>query len=95
MKAPRRDVVRVLEVDGERGGKILVCILECGCFATRRGKRPPQSMPCIACLVKEVQEGNALLAAAGHDMLLAQGEALSPEKKAAYRLPKGEKATLR
>lgn len=48
-----RDVVRVLELDGERGGRLLVCVLECGCFATRRQKTPPQRMPCVACFVKE------------------------------------------
>jgi hypothetical protein len=53
MKAPMRDVVRVLEMEGERGGHLLVCILECGCFATRRQKTPPQRMPCVACFVKE------------------------------------------
>jgi hypothetical protein len=53
VKAPRREVVRVIEMDGERGGVILVCILECGCFATRRAKTPPRSMPCVACFVKQ------------------------------------------
>ena len=42
MKAPRREVVRVIEMDGE-----------CGCFATRRAKTPPRSMPCVACFVKQ------------------------------------------
>lgn len=57
-KAPMRDVVRVLDLDGERGGKMLVCVLECGCFATRRAKTPPKKMPYIACFVKDaLQDG--------------------------------------
>lgn len=51
-KAPSREVVRVLEMEGERGGHLLVCVLSCGCFATRRAKTPPKSMPCVACFVK-------------------------------------------
>lgn len=53
MRAPMREVVRVLEMDGERGGRLLVCILDCGCFATRRANRPPKRMPCVACFIKE------------------------------------------
>lgn len=53
MKAPMRDVTRVIELDGERGGKLLVCVLSCGCFTTRRAKRPPKKAPCIACFVME------------------------------------------
>lgn len=48
-----RDVVRVLELEGERGGVIMVCVLACGCVATRRGYIPPKRMPCVACFVKE------------------------------------------
>lgn len=56
-KAPIRDVVQVPELDGERGGKMLVLILECGCFLTRRTKTPPRTAPCVACFVKEKING--------------------------------------
>jgi hypothetical protein len=48
-----RDVVRVLELKGERGGRLLVCVLSCGCFSTRRSTTPPKRMPCVACFVQE------------------------------------------
>jgi len=57
-RAPMRDVVQVHELEGERGGKLLVCVLSCGCFATRRAKRPPQRMPCVACFVVEASGGD-------------------------------------
>lgn len=60
MKAPVRDVVRVIEMEGERGGRLLVCVLDCGCFATRRSRLPPpKKIPCIACFVAN-PEGAAI-----------------------------------
>lgn len=53
-KAPVRDVTRVIEMEGERGGRLYVCVLDCGCFATRRSRLPPpKRIPCVACFVKE------------------------------------------
>lgn len=52
--APLREVVRVVEVRGPRGGTIHALVLSCGCFMTRRlkdGKRPPLEVPCLACFV--------------------------------------------
>ena len=46
-KAPRRDVTSIREVVGEKGGVILVHVLSCGCFVTRR--RPAKTAPCLAC----------------------------------------------
>lgn len=52
MKAPRRDVVRVIEVEGERGGVQLVHVMTCGHWMTRRG-RPMKQLSCIGCVVDE------------------------------------------
>jgi len=54
MTAPVREVTRVMELRGPRGGLILVHVLECGCFVTRR--TPATRIPCISCWVREQVE---------------------------------------
>lgn len=59
-KAPIRDVVKVLELEGEKGGHMLVLVLDCGCYKTTRSKRPPKTTPCIACFVRDQLEDEPL-----------------------------------
>jgi hypothetical protein len=47
----KRGVIEVREVDGPKGGKILVHILSCGHWHTRR--TPARAVECIACWVSE------------------------------------------
>ena len=50
--APERDVVRVEERTGPRGGRVLVLHLSCGCFLTRVNRLPPpKKARCIPCSV--------------------------------------------
>lgn len=56
-RAPMRDVVRVMEVAGTRGGVMLVHVLSCGCFLTRRAKTPVKKSPCVACFVQQTLTG--------------------------------------
>lgn len=52
MIAPERDVVRVEELAGPRGGRTLVLHLSCGCFLTRSSKAPPPKRArCTPCAV--------------------------------------------
>lgn len=52
-RAPIRDVVRVLEQEGPRGGLILVLVLSCGDYVTMRTKRlPPTRVSCDGCFVR-------------------------------------------
>lgn len=52
MTAPERDVVRIEEHRGPRGGRTLVLHLSCGCFLTRSSKLPPPKRArCIPCAV--------------------------------------------
>jgi hypothetical protein len=49
---PRRAVIRVLDLEGQRGGITRVLFLECGCTqwkSVRHGKAPPRSIQCIGC----------------------------------------------
>lgn len=48
-KAPLRDVVEVRELEGERGGRILVMRLACGHLIWNRRKRPPMRVGCVPC----------------------------------------------
>lgn len=51
----RCDVVRVLDVDGPRGGLITVLLLRCGSWVTRRlraGAPPPAAVWCLSCHVR-------------------------------------------
>jgi hypothetical protein len=55
-QAPLHAVVKVMEVRGPRGGTVHVLVLSCGSFVTRRLKEihaAPESVPCIACFVRE------------------------------------------
>jgi len=48
-------VLRVLEVDGPRGGRITVLLLRCGSWVTRRLRAdhpPPTSVWCLTCHVR-------------------------------------------
>ena len=56
-KAPRRDVTSIREVVGEKGGVILVHVLSCGCFVTRR--RPAKTAPCLACFALSKSDGDS------------------------------------
>lgn len=54
-QAPLRDVVRVLEEEGLRGGRVQVLILSCGCFKTCRislDRPPPAQARCTVCFVR-------------------------------------------
>lgn len=46
-KAPFRDVIKVRELDGERGGKYFVMKTECGCLHWMR--KPRKKIRCIPC----------------------------------------------
>lgn len=50
-RAPMRDVIRIIEVVGARGGVVLVHMLGCDHWVTRRvaAKR----VPCIGCVVEQ------------------------------------------
>lgn len=50
--APRRDVTRIIEVVGPKGGIILVHLMACGHYMTRRTRA--KSTNCIACAVESV-----------------------------------------
>ncbi len=50
-QAPVREVTKIDQVTGPKGGVILVHTLTCGCFVTRR--KPAKTAPCIACFVRE------------------------------------------
>lgn len=49
MKAPRREVVRVTEVIGPRGGVQLVHVMSCGHWMTSR--KPATELGCIGCAI--------------------------------------------
>lgn len=46
----KRAVVRVREVVGLRGGKVLVLVMECGHWKTARA--PRAEAQCVACLIE-------------------------------------------
>jgi len=46
----KRDVVRVIEVEGPRGGVLLVHLLDCGHWFWRRGRAVTHA-PCMACAI--------------------------------------------
>lgn len=54
-RAPERDVVRVLECAGPRGGILYVHVLSCGCFRTFR--KVMTKATCIACFAVEQLSG--------------------------------------
>lgn len=47
--APRKDVVKVRELTGPRGGRVLVMQLECGHLVWQRRSHPPLSLRCVSC----------------------------------------------
>lgn len=51
---PQREVMRVIDVRGPRGGRLLACVLSCGHWITRRA-RPPRNwgVACIGCVVED------------------------------------------
>jgi len=51
-EAPWRDVTRIEELRGPRGGRMLVMHLSCGCFLTRSSRLPPPKRArCTPCAV--------------------------------------------
>lgn len=56
MKPPARcQVLRVLDVQGPKGGQITVLLLRCGSWVTRRlraGHAPPADVWCLSCHVR-------------------------------------------
>ncbi len=46
-----RDVARIIEVVGARGGVVLVHVLTCEHWVT--GRKPRKQVPCIGCVVEE------------------------------------------
>jgi hypothetical protein len=56
-EAPLRDVVRVFESTGPRGGRELVHVLECGCWVVNRRQIPAKRVRCIGCRIREEQAG--------------------------------------
>ncbi len=65
--APLRDVVRVFDIDGPKGGWIHVTIFSCGhrLWERRRRIKPTPQRPCVGCYVDA--QVDALLAAEEHD----------------------------
>lgn len=60
--APERDVVRVEELAGPRGGRTLVLHLSCGCFLTRSSKAPPPKRArCTPCAVMRARPDLAVV----------------------------------
>lgn len=58
--APLRDVVRVLDVQGPRRGRTLVCLLECGHWISRRARPGRFGVPCFGCVIEaELLKGKA------------------------------------
>jgi hypothetical protein len=52
MKAPLRDVIRLIDVQGTRGGRQLVCLLECGHWISRRGRPGRFGVACMGCVIE-------------------------------------------
>jgi hypothetical protein len=50
-QAPRVPVLEIIEVAGERGGVILVHVLKCGHWLTRR--KAATECACIGCVVEQ------------------------------------------
>lgn len=60
MRAPLRDVVRMLHVQGARGGNQLVCMLECGHWISRRARPSRFGVACFGCVIEaELRKGKA------------------------------------
>lgn len=71
--APERDVVRVIEVAGPRGGRLFAHLLDCGCTLTLRAKEPKKRARCISCAVRsEVQA--ELLGVDPLELVLVEGK---------------------
>lgn len=71
--APEREVVRVFEIDGPRGGKLLVHVLECGCSHTVGGRaRPKKRVRCVSCLVR-AEVAAQQLGVPVNDMVMVSG----------------------
>lgn len=49
---PPRDVVRVIELIGSRGGVVLVLVFSCGHWKTARKLPSKTTIPCVGCLVE-------------------------------------------
>lgn len=54
---PLRDVVKVIDLIGPRGGTTLVLLLSCGHWHIRRKMPSKTSVPCIGCLVEAALKG--------------------------------------
>ena len=53
---PIRDVVQVLDVKGPRGGWLLVLVLACGHWHTRKKLPATKRAPCVGCLVESAMK---------------------------------------
>lgn len=58
-KAPKREVVRVIDVEGERGCVIHVLVLTCGHWLTRRAAPRSMAVSCLGCVVAAAMKGSA------------------------------------
>ena len=49
LKIPQCEVIEVREVEGPRGGKMLVMKLACGNLIWQQRKYPPKQVRCVPC----------------------------------------------
>lgn len=84
---PEREVTRVIDLLGPRGGIVLVLVLTCGHWQTRRKLPSKKSVPCIGCLVDAALAGKqeGLLSSAAVEAALKKG---GEERRAAERVMK-------
>lgn len=58
--APHRDVVRIIDVQGPRRGRTLVCLLECGHWISRRARPGRFGVACFGCVIEaELKNGRS------------------------------------
>lgn len=53
-----REIIRVIDLVGPRGGTTLVVILDCEHWHTRKKLPMKMIMPCMGCLVAEAMKKN-------------------------------------
>lgn len=49
---PKREVSRVVEMTGKRGGVVYVLVLACGHWSARRKLPAKTEVPCVGCLIE-------------------------------------------
>lgn len=55
---PMREITKILELTGPRGGREYVLVLSCGCYLVQR-QRPVKTVArCCACWVREQLRGS-------------------------------------